>query len=125
MISKEERTEQLYAILFDSLDELSEIDSADDIFDKIVDYFALRVEQAREDVATFTDMLRTFRKDNPIDSIPNEVPPADPIDRTVSRPERPDWDVIFNDLSDINKAFLSSNENSVTDFLKNIQFPDK
>ena len=112
----ENRKEQLYTIMYDAISELTEHESAEDIFDNIVEYFALRVEEARTDVDTYTDMLNVFRKDNPV----RDVPEADPY----TRPARPDWDKAFGGLDDINKTYMPSNQHIWEEFLKNIKFTD-
>ncbi len=112
----ENRKEQLYTIMYDAISELTEHESAEDIFDNIVEYFALRVEEARTEVDTYTDMLNVFRKDNPV----KDVPEADPY----SRPARPDWDRAFGGLDDINKAYMPPNQHIWNEFLKNIKFSD-
>lgn len=109
----ESRKQQLYTIMYDAISELTEHESADDIFDNIVEYFALRVEEARNDVDTYTDMLNVFRKDNPV----KDVPDADPY-------KRPTAEEVFGGMDDINRAYLPSNQHIWDEFLKNIKFSD-
>ena len=70
-MNEEEYVESLYENLFGTLKEITEYNTSDVIFDKIVDYFDLEVEAHREQVDTFTEMLNTFRHDNPIEKVPS------------------------------------------------------
>lgn len=116
---KEERKEQLYRMLFDVLQELTEYDDSDSIFDAIVDDFAASAEYHMGQVETFNSMLNTFRHSNPVDTIPDEVPEADPY----QRPRRPDWDKILGDLDDISKTYMSSDPNKLSEVFSHINFP--
>lgn len=109
----EDRKSQLYIIMYDAISELTEHESAEDIFDNIVEYFALRVEEARTEVDTYTDMLNVFRKDNPV----KDVPGADPYKRS-------DWEHVFGEMDDINQTYMPSNQHIWNEFLKNIKFTD-
>ncbi len=68
-----DRKEQLYAILFDVLGELTEHESPELIFDRIVEDFASSAEYHMGQADTFKTMLDTFRHDNPADTVSDEV----------------------------------------------------
>ena len=116
----EGRKEQLYTLLFDCLNELTEHEPAEEIFDRIVDEFATQVEYHTTQVDTFSHMLSTFRHNNPMETIPED----DELDLSVTaNPPRPEE--LYGGMSDINKAYLLEDRDNLLDFIKNIHFPDK
>lgn len=65
--------ETLYINLFNVLRELTEHDSPELIFDRIVEDFAMSAEYHMGQADTFKTMLDTFRHDNPADTVSDEV----------------------------------------------------
>ena len=114
----ESRKDDLYVILFDVLNELSEHDTPDNIFDSIVDNFATEAEYHMGQANTFTDMLNTFRHNNPLETIPET------LEEEVSLSNLEDID-LFGGVSDINRQYLLEDRDNLMDFLKNVHFPDR
>lgn len=120
------KVEELFMILTDTLNELAELESAEVIFDHIVDNFAMEAEYYMDQATTFTEMLNTFRHDNPSETIP-EAPSAeseDLMDFYASAEERPvNWEAIEANLSPTNRELMSGNADEFLKTLKNIHFP--
>ena len=98
-----DRKEQLYAILFDVLSELTEHESSELIFDRIVEDFAMSAEYHMGQATTFTEMLNTFRHENPIETIPDgsEEPLSSYADTQTNFPVN--WDAIEANLDPVNR----------------------
>lgn len=111
----EDRKDQLYTMLYDVLNELTEYDTADNIFDGIVDEFAFMAEYHSGQADVFTDMLNTFRHNNPVETIPD-----DPV-VNVDNPLPPEE--LYGGINDINKAYLLEDRDNLFDFIKNLNFP--
>lgn len=117
----ETRSEQLFQMLFDCIDELSELESSDFIFDSIVDHLAAQTEYHMGQATTFKDMLDSFRHDNPAETIPSEPTEATgSVDITAP----PTWEDMYDRMTDINKEYLLEDRDNLLDFLKNAHFPD-
>ena len=104
----EDRKEQLYRILFDVLGELTEHESPELIFDRIVEDFASSAEYHMGQADTFKCMLDTFRHDNPVETIPED---------TIILPDG---------ISDINRQYMLEDLDiaEVTqEFMKNLSDP--
>ena len=104
-------TETLYANLFNVLNELSEYESPELIFDRIVEDFAMSAEHHMGKADTFKSMLDTFRHDNPVDTIPNLV---------VTSPQ-PKAEDLYGGVSDINRQYMLEDRDNLMDFLKGIK----
>ena len=63
--------ETLYINLFNVIDELTEHESPEAIFDRIVEDFAMTAEHHMGKAETFKTMLDTFRHDNPVETVPD------------------------------------------------------
>lgn len=114
------RSEQLFELLFDAIDELSELESAELIFDSIVDHLAEQTEYHMGQADAFKGMLDAFRHDNPSETIPEE----DELDLSVTaNPPRPEE--LYGGINDINKAYLLEDRDNLLDFIQNIHFPGK
>jgi len=112
-----DRKEQLYTMLFDVLSELTEHDSPEVIFDRIVDDFAYSVEYHSEQADVFTEMLNTFRHNNPMETIPDTVEEENP--RPVN------WEAIEASLSPAKLELMSGNKDDFLDFIQSMHFPTK
>ena len=119
------RTEELYMILTDTLNELAELESPEVIFDFIVDNFASEAEYHLGQANTFKGMLDAFRHDNPAETIPHGD--LDAVDRVMedTTANLPTEEEIFGGMSDINKQYLLEDRDNLLNFLKNVHFPDK
>lgn len=104
----EDRKEQLFDMLFDVLAELTEHESPEIIFDRIVDNFAATVEYHTGQAESFKVMLDTFRHDNPADTIPS----------------KPDWEQIYGGMDEIQREFMSADADRFMKHIKNLHFPD-
>ena len=104
------RSEQLFEMLFDIVDELSELESSDVIFDSIVDHFAEQTEYHMGQADTFKSMLDTFRHDNPAETIPEAPGSVD-----LSAP--PDLGDIYGGMTDINRQYMLEDRDNLMEFL--------
>ena len=112
------RSEQLFEMLFDTIDELSELESSDVIFDSIVDHLAEQTEYHMGQANAFRGMLNTFRHDNPAETIP-EV--TGNVDIDVPHPSLED---LYGGVSDINRQYMLEDRDTLMDFLRTAHFPD-
>ena len=119
--------EQLYANLFNVLQELTEYDSPEVIFDRIVDDFAYSAEYHMGQATTFTEMLNTFRHNNPYETIPEASEEAeDLMNFYASAEERPvNWEAIEANLSPANRELMSGGKDDFLDFIQSMHFPTK
>ena len=100
--------ETLYINLFNVLRELTEHESPEVIFDRIVEDFAMSAEYHMGQADTFKSMLDTFRHDNPAETIP-EVKVTDP--KVVIED-------LYGGMTDINKQYMLEDRDKLMDFLK-------
>lgn len=103
--------ETLYANLFNVLNELSEYESPEVIFDRIVEDFAMSAEYHMGQAETFKSMLDTFRHDNPVDTV-------------LSEPVKPSFEDLYGGVDDINRQFLLEDRDKFMELMKNINFSD-
>ena len=118
-----DRKEQLYTILFDVLTELTEHESSELIFDRIVEDFAMSAEYHMGQADTFSSMLNTFRHENPAETIPEvtittEQPPMAMYDR----PEL-NWDTVLKNSDPRKSHLMSADSDDFKEFLDSINFP--
>ena len=106
--------ETLYINLFNVLNELTEYESAEAIFDRIVEDFAMSTEYHMGKADAFKCMLDTFRHDNPIDTIPDEYS----IDTDSL------WGTIEDQLSPVSKRVMSGNKDEFLEFIQTMKFPN-
>ncbi len=102
--------ETLYASLFSVLGELTEYESPELIFDRIVEDFAASAEYHMGQADTFKCMLDTFRHDNPTETVPD----------TVS----PEVDDLFGGVDDINRHYMLEDQDKLMDFIRSANFSD-
>ena len=100
-------TETLYNNLFNVLNELTERESPEVIFDRIVEDFAMNAEYYMGKADTFKSMLDTFRHDNPAETIP-EFKVTDP--KVVIED-------LYGGITDINKQYMLEDRDKLMDFL--------
>jgi len=106
------RKEELFTILFEVLGELTEHESPDVIFDRIVEDFALSAEYHMGQADTFKSMLDTFRHVNPADIIPESFSTPDLTEESV-----------LSTVSDIDREYLLQDRDNLLDFIRNVNFP--
>ncbi len=99
--------ETLYINLFNVLRELTEHESPEVIFDRIVEDFAMSAEYHMGQADTFKSMLDTFRHDNPAETIPE-------IDVTEPKVVIED---LYGGMTDINKQYMLEDRDKLMDFL--------
>lgn len=113
--------EQLYVNLFNVLQELTEYDSPEVIFDRIVDDFAYSAEYHSDQADVFTEMLNTFRHNNPMETIPDTVE-----ETVVDETDRPvNWEAIEANLSPAKLDLMSGGKDDFLDFIQSMHFPTK
>lgn len=111
----QDRKEQLYQILFGTLTELTEYETPELIFDRIVEDFAMTAEYHMGQADTFKCMLDTFRHDNPVDTVSDEV--AD----LVGDPEQlpPDFlSVAMDGMSQFDRSELLADHDQLIKFMQ-------
>ncbi len=113
--------EILYINLFNVLQELTEHESPEVIFDRIVEDFAMSAEYHMGQADTFGTMLNTFRHNNPAETIPEE-PETTYADTKTDYPVN--WEAIEASLDPVNRSIMSGDQDNFLDFVKNIHFPD-
>ena len=118
----ESRKEQLFDMLFDILNELTEHESPELIFDRIVDDFASTVEYHTTQADTFKSMLDTFRHELPQDFVPDV--PGDVME-DIDLSTQPSVDDLYGGMNDINRQYMLEDRDNLMEFLKNMHFPDK
>ncbi len=99
--------ETLYINLFNVLAELTEYESSEAIFDRIVEDFAMSAEHHMGKADTFKSMLDTFRHDNPADTIP-EIKVTNP---------KPTLEDLYGGITDVNKQYMLEDRDNLMDFL--------
>jgi len=118
-----DRKEQLYTILFDVLTELTEHESSEVIFDRIVEDFAMSAEYHMGQADTFSSMLNTFRHNNPMETIP-EVSEAteEPQSAMYDAPEL-NWDSVLEQTDPRKRGLMSADSDAFKAFLDQMNFP--
>ena len=118
-----DRKEQLYTILFDVLSELTEHESSEVIFDRIVEDFAMSAEYHMGQADTFSSMLNTFRHNNPMETIP-EVSEAteEPQSAMYDAPEL-NWDSVLEQTDPRKRGLMSADSDAFKAFLDQMNFP--
>ena len=122
------RAEQLYEMLFDVLDELTEHDTADAIFDRIVENFAYTLEETQQRERIYSELLTQFRK-NDIADIPEAEVDTEEIstsdgsydiyDSQGPEDDRPvNWEAIEANLNPSTKSIMSGSPDKFLDFLE-------
>ena len=116
-MTEQTRSEQLFMTLIDTLNELSELESPEVIFDYIVDNFAMEAEYHMNQANTFKGMLDTFRHENPTESIPEE-----PVsEKTINLPDPSE---LYGGVHDINRQYMLEDRDRLMEFLNSAHFPD-
>lgn len=126
------RVEKLYGKLFSIIEELSQHETADEIFDRIVDGFAYTVEEAQDRERIYSDLLNMFRK-NDLADIPEAVEEDinlesgdyDIYDSQVEGDRPVNWEALEANLSPSTKSIMSGSPDKFLEFLKGIEFPDQ
>lgn len=119
-MTEQTRSEELYMILIDTLNELAELESPEIIFDYIVDNFAAEAEYHMGQANTYQAMLDTFRHDNPTETIPEAPEPTGSVDLTAP----PNIEDLYGGVNDINRQYMLEDRDNLLEFLKNAHFPD-
>ena len=96
-----------YQNLFFSIDKLIESgEDADVMFDNIIDHLAYRAEDHQSKANGFSSLLNLTRNNDPQSTVP----------------QRPDWEEIYDGMSQINKEFMSRSPNEFMQFVKDLDF---
>ena len=106
------RSEELFDLLSDTLNELSELESPEYIFDYIVDNFAASAEYHLGQANTAKAMLDTFRHDNPAETLPEQS-------------SAPSAEELYGGMNEINRTFMSENQDILEEFMRSVKFPGK
>lgn len=119
----QEYKETLYASLFSVLSELTEYESPELIFDRIVEDFAMSAEYHMGQADTFKSMLDTFRHDNPADTIPEveqtaEMSMYDTLDFSDIN-----WQKILANVDPRKRHLMSADSDEFQKFIEELDFP--
>ena len=117
--------EQLFERLFRNLDELSELESADVIFDAIVDHLAEQTEYHMGQADAFKSMLDTFRHDNPAETIPERTVVDQLEDAMQNQAAESRYEELYGGMNEINRQYMLEDRDNLMEFLRNAHFPDK
>jgi len=111
--------ETLYINLFNVLNELTEHESPEVIFDRIVEDFAMNAEYHMGKADTFKSMLDTFRHDNPANTIPGEQN----IEQEMFDAPELNWNSILDNTDPRKRHLMSADSDAFNEFLEKIKFP--
>jgi len=115
--------ETLYINLFNVLDELTEHESSEVIFDRIVEEFAMSAEHHMGRADTFKSMLDTFRHDNPANTIPEALEETEnPRAAMYDVPEL-NWDSVLEQTDPRKRHLMSADSDTFKAFLDQMNFP--
>ena len=106
--------ETLYINLFNVLSELTEHESPEVIFDRIVEDFAMSAEYHMGQANTFKSMLDTFRHDNPSNTVPDDV-----SDLTLQEAES-----MLGGVNPFDREQLLEDRDQLLKFMSSVSFPD-
>lgn len=106
--------ETLYINLFNVLSELTEHESPEVIFDRIVEDFAMSAEYHMGQANTFKSMLDTFRHDNPSNTVPDDV-----SDLTIQEAES-----MLGGVNPFDREQLLEDRDQLLKFMSSVSFPD-
>ena len=115
--------ETLYINLFNVLDELTEHESAEVIFDRIVEDFAMSAEYHMGQADTFKTMLDTFRHENPANTIPEVSSDTESSVRDMYDAPELNWDTILANTDPRKRALMSADSDAFKAFLDQMDFP--
>ena len=119
----QERKEQLYAMLFDVLGELTEFESSDVIFDRIVEDFAMSAEYYMGQADTFNSMLNTFRHNNPMETIPEASEDTETPETAMYDAPELNWDSVLEQTDPRKRALMSADSDAFKAFIDQMNFP--
>ena len=126
-MTDEQRKEDLYESLFEIMQELTEFETPDAIFDRVVEDFAYRAEYHMGQADTFKTMLDTFRHDLPEDYVPgvSEEEAGEALDEILDSVTPPTQEELFGGVNDINRQYMLEDRDTLMEFLKSAHFPDR
>jgi len=113
--------ETLYINLFNVLSELTEHESPEVIFDRIVEDFAMSAEYHMGRANTFKSMLDTFRHDNPSNTVPDDVSDLalGDYNLTLLEPES-----MLGGVNPFDREQLLEDRDQLLKFMSSVSFPD-
>ena len=116
--------ETLYLNLFNVLNELTEHETPEVIFDRIVEDFAMNAEYHMGKADTFSTMLNTFRHENPTETIPHTVSEdtEEPQSAMYDAPELL-WDSILEQTDPRKRTLMSADSDAFKAFVDQMNFP--
>ena len=110
--------ETLYINLFNVLDELTEHEAPEAIFDRIVEDFAMTAEHHMGKANTFKSMLDTFRHDNPVNTVSDDIVLSD-NDLTLDEAES-----MLSGVNPFDREQLLEDRDNLLKFMSSVSFPD-
>lgn len=121
--------ETLYLNLFNVLNELTEHETPEVIFDRIVEDFAMNAEYYMGKADTFNTMLNTFRHENPTETIPHTV--SEEPQSSMYDTEEPEplaeadllWDSILEQSDPRKRTLMSADSDAFKAFIDQMNFP--
>ena len=112
--------ETLYINLFNVLSELTEHESPEVIFDRIVEDFATSAEHHMGKANTFKSMLDTFRHENPANTIPEG---SQNIEQEMFDAPEINWESMLANTDPRKRHLMSADSDAFNEFLEQIKFP--
>ena len=112
--------ETLYINLFNVLAELTEYESSEVIFDRIVEDFAVSAEHHMGQADTFNSMLNTFRHNNPMETIPEA---EESVEASMYDAPELNWDSILDSVDPRKRHLLSADSDEFKKFIDQMNFP--
>ena len=113
--------ETLYINLFNVLSELTEHESPEAIFDRIVEDFAMSAEYHMGKADAFKCMLDTFRHDNPVNTVSDEVEDIVLSDNDFTLEEA---ESMLSGVNPFDREQLLEDRDQLLKFMSSVSFPD-
>ena len=104
-----------YQNLYFAIDTLIQSgESADVIFDNIIDHLAYRAEDSQRLAESFSQLLDLTRNNNPLETIPHEAPAEMAVDERI--------ETMYDNMNEINKTYMSGIPDDFMDFIREMGF---
>tara|TARA_B100001059_G_scaffold46079_1_gene38894 strand:+ start:663 stop:1034 length:372 start_codon:yes stop_codon:yes gene_type:complete len=113
--------ETLYINLFNVLSELTEHESPEAIFDRIVEDFATSAEYHMGQADTFKSMLDTFRHDNPVNTVSDGADSLVLSDNDFTLEEA---ESMLSGVNPFDREQLLEDRDQLLKFMSSVSFPD-
>jgi len=104
-----------YQNLYFAIDSLIQSgESADTVFDNIIDHLAYRAEDSQRLAQGFSQLLELTRNNDPLETIPHDAPADMAVDERIES--------MYGSMDDINKTYMSGVPDDFMDFIREMGF---